>query len=117
MYNSYFESFPDLKKFFTLQFDRAAYFGYIEFNPITKRKFFFDKETNGYFKHHATVSDKYFWIKEDNPKSINREYNAAKSEMQRLSQNYPIQGEHKVPCLNPINSVNPVMGIPSQLSA
>ena len=92
VYNSYFESFPDLKKFFTLQFDRAAHFGYIEFNPITKRKFFFDKETNGYFKHHATVSDKYFWVKEDNPKSINREYNAAKSEMQRLSQNYPIQG-------------------------
>ena len=92
VYNSYFDAFPDLKKFFKLQFDRAAHFGYIEFNPITKRKFFFNKETNGYFKHHARVTDKYFWIKEDNPKAINREYNAAKSEMTRLSQNYPIQG-------------------------
>ena len=31
-------------------------------------------------------------MNETNPKSIYREYNIAKSEMQRLSQNYPIQG-------------------------
>ena len=92
VYKSYFEAFPEMSKFFTLQFDRAAHFGYIEFNPVTKRKFFFDKENNAYFQYHARVSDRYFWMNESNPKEIYRLYNAAKGTMQRYAQNYPMQG-------------------------
>ncbi len=92
VYNSYFTSFPDLKKYFDIQFAKAIHFGYIEFNPVTRRKYFIDKNTNNYFKYHKIVNDKYFWVNCENPKTVSNLYNAAKSEIQRYSQNYPSQG-------------------------
>lgn len=117
VYDSYFEAFPELKNYFELVFARAAHYGYIEFNRVTKRKYFFDKDENPYFKYREEVNDPYFWQKSANPRSIKQMYSSAQSEIQRIAQNYPIQGFEKFrlePCLNPINSVNPVMGIPSR---
>ena len=92
VYNSYFEAFPNLREYFDLVFKRADYFGYIEYNPVTKRKYFFNPETNAYFKYRDKVKDKLFWYEEDNPKEIMSQFNSAKGEIARLAQNYPIQG-------------------------
>lgn len=85
VYNQYFKSFPEMSKYFDLGFRRAAHFGYVEFNPITKRKFFFNKEENNYFKYKEEVE-------ELNYRENIRLYNTSKSEIQRISQNYCIQG-------------------------
>ena len=50
VYKSYFEAFPKLKDYFDLVFRRAAHFGFINFNFVTKRKYFFDRAENNYFK-------------------------------------------------------------------
>lgn len=92
VYNSYFEAFPQLKDYFELVFKRADHFGYIEYNPITRRKYFFNPETNAYFKYKDKLKDKLFWYEMDNPRQIMSNYNAAKNEIARLAQNYPIQG-------------------------
>jgi DNA polymerase I len=92
VYNSYFESFPVMKKYFDLVFNRAAHFGHIEFNRVTKRKYFFDLEKNDYFRLRDEVTDPYFRIMSSNPGESLRRYNSAKSEIQRIAQNYPIQG-------------------------
>lgn len=118
VYRSYFEAFPKLKNYFDLVFARASHYGYVQFNNVTKRKYFFNKEENDYFSLKDIVEDKYFWQTNRNARELSQKYNKAKSEIQRLSQNYPIQGEYKVivPCLNSINSVNSEMKIPSQSS-
>ncbi len=92
VYNSYFEAFPQLKDYFELVFKRADHFGYIEYNPITRRKYFFNPETNAYFKYKDKLKDKLFWYEEANPREVMSKYNAAKNEIARLAQNYPIQG-------------------------
>lgn len=81
-----------MKNYFEYVFKKTAYFGYIEFNSITKRKYFFNKEENDYFALRDTVEDKYFWQSASNPKELFKKYNKAKSDIQRMSQNYPIQG-------------------------
>lgn len=91
-YKAYFEAFPALKQYFDLVFKRAAHFGYIEFNPITKRKYFFDKEKNDYFVLRDDVEDPYFYASNPNARSLGAKYNSAKSEVARIAQNYPIQG-------------------------
>jgi DNA polymerase-1 len=92
VYKSYFEAFPGLKDYFDLVSQRAYYFGYVQFNNVTGRKYFFDKEENDYFFLKDIVEDPYFWQTQANPREIQRKYNKAKSDIQRLSQNYPIQG-------------------------
>lgn len=92
VYNSYFKAFPEMKNYFHYVFQKAAYYGYVEFNPITKRKYFFDKDKNDYFALKDQVEDPYFWNTATNPKSIMGKYDKAKNDIQRLSQNYPIQG-------------------------
>ena len=72
---------------------KAFYYGYVQFNPVTKRKFFFDKEENDYFYLKDMVEDEYFWSSVANPKEVLKKYNKAKNDIQRLAQNYPIQGE------------------------
>lgn len=73
--------------------------GFIEYNPITKRKFFI--KPHSVFKEYQ--ADGY-----NNclPSDLQKEFNKEEAEIQRLSQNYPIQGE-LLPCLNSVNSVNP----------
>lgn len=92
VYKSYFESFPYLRQYFDQCFKKASFYGYIEFNPITGRKYFFNKEENNYFKYKDEVEDRHFWQLSSNPREIQSKYNKSKGEIARLSQNYPIQG-------------------------
>lgn len=41
IYNAYFDAFPQLKKFFDNTINKSMKKGYIEIDPITKRKFYF----------------------------------------------------------------------------
>jgi len=92
VYDSYFEAFPNLREYFDLVFLRASHYGYIQFNNITKRKYFFNIYENDFFKYKEEVEDPLFWQTSDNARSINSKYNKAKGEIARLAQNYPIQG-------------------------
>jgi len=92
VYKSYFEAFPGLKEYFDLVAERAFHFGYVQFNNVTRRKFFFDQDENDYFLTKEMVEDPYFWQTQANPRELQRRYNKAKSDIQRLAQNYPIQG-------------------------
>jgi DNA polymerase-1 len=92
VYKSYFESFPALRTYFDKGFEKVSKTGYIEFNPLTKRKYFFNVEANDYFTLRGEVEDKYFWMMSESPREMEGKYNKAKSEITRLSQNYPIQG-------------------------
>ncbi|MGV8961911.1 MAG: DNA polymerase [Candidatus Saccharimonadaceae bacterium] len=92
VYESYFTAFPLLKNYFEYVFLRAAYFGHIQFNTITRRKYFFDLEENDYFANRDEVEGEFFWQMSDNPKETQAKYNKAKSIIQRTAQNYPIQG-------------------------
>jgi len=93
VYNSYFEAFPNMKQYFELGFNRASHFKYVEFNPITKRKYFFNPDTEDYFSLKDIVEDPLFWHTNPDAREINRKFNKSKSDIQRLSQNFPIQGE------------------------
>ena len=92
VYNSYFLAFPEMKNYFDLVFRKAAHYGYIEFNPVTKRKYFFNKENTDYFALKDIVEDPDFWRNTSNAKDLFRQYNKSKSDMARIAQNYPIQG-------------------------
>lgn len=92
VYNSYFEAFPEMKKYFELVFKRASYFGYVQFNNVTKRKYFFDLNHNDYFTLKETVEDSFEMRAVSNPFELRNKYNSAKSEIARIAQNYPIQG-------------------------
>lgn len=92
VYNAYFKAFPAMKEYFDLVFRRAAHFGYIEFNSITKRKYFFNLEENDYFSLREAVEAPYF--KQDVPNSgeLSSKYSKAKNDIARIAQNFPIQG-------------------------
>lgn len=92
VYNSYFEAFPDMKNFFDLAFAQSDHFGYITFNSVSKRKYFFNPVTNDYFKYREEVEDPYFWQSNPEARSIFRKYSKAKGEVARYSQNFKIQG-------------------------
>lgn len=92
MYNAYFEAFPSMKQYFEYMFQRTASSGYITFNNVTNRKYFFDKEDNQFFLYKDEVESKFFWQLNPNAKIIFKNYEAAKNEIRKLSQNYPIQG-------------------------
>ncbi len=89
-----------MKNYFTYVMNKTLKNGYIEYNPMTKRKFFL-MPSNPLIKYADEAKyGQLYGFKE-------KEYNEAYSEVQRLSQNYPIQGEQLLPCLNSVNSVNP----------
>lgn len=92
VYNSYFQSFPVMKQYFDWVFNKASKKGYIEFNRVTKRKYFFNKDTTDYFLYKEYMEDRYnkYYDPEYGEKS--RNFNKSKSDIQRMSQNYPIQG-------------------------
>jgi len=91
VYNAYFAAFPKMRQYFDFVAYNAAKNGYIEFNKITKRKYFFNQEENDFFALKSIVEDPYFW-RTSNAVEINKRYKAAKSELSRVSQNFPIQG-------------------------
>lgn len=90
VFDSYFEAFPGLRRYFDMSFRRADKFMGIEFNPVTRRKYLF-KEENDYFALREEVNNKYFWHMSNNPREIQGKFDKAKSDIQRLSQNYPIK--------------------------
>jgi DNA polymerase I-like protein with 3'-5' exonuclease and polymerase domains len=92
VYDSYFKAFPKLKEYFELGFKKVLKYHWIEFNPVTKRKYLFNK-TNDFFALKEEVEDPFFWIYAENARDKFRKYNKAKGDIQRISQNYPIQGE------------------------
>jgi DNA polymerase I-like protein with 3'-5' exonuclease and polymerase domains len=92
VYDSYFKAFPQLKEYFDWTFQRAAYYGYVEFNSVTRRKYFFNKTTNNFFELQETVEDPNFWYITPDAKRLFNDYKKAKSEVQRIAQNFPIQG-------------------------
>lgn len=91
VYKSYFEAFPGLKAFFDLGFQKAEYYQYVQFNNVTGRKFFFS-EDNDFFALKDIIADPYFTAIYSNPREIIKKHDKAKNDIQRLSQNYPIQG-------------------------
>lgn len=74
-----------MKQYFDRVINKTLRNGYIEYNPYTKRKYFL-MPSNPVIKYAEKLrfGELYGW--EAN------EYNEAKAELQRLSQNYPIQG-------------------------
>lgn len=96
VYNQYFESFSGMKDYFSKMLNKTLANGYIEYNTITNRKFLLDpKNPIMQCKEIGAI-----------PPELEKDYESAVAEIQRLSQNYPIQGE-LLPCLNSVNSVNP----------
>ena len=90
VYNSYFDAFSDLKDYFDIGMCQVERDHYILFNNITGRKLFFDSE-EPFLKYKEMISDPYFNCNPES-RSILSEYNKSKSEVQRKSQNYRIQG-------------------------
>lgn len=99
VYDNYFKAFSGLKNYYNKVMNNTRLKGYIEYNPITKRKFFI-KPSSVFIEY---MQDGYY---DRLPPDLQRTYNTEEAEIQRLSQNYPIQGE-LLPCINPVNSVNP----------
>lgn len=103
IYKAYTEAFPEMFDYFKKVSDKAKKLGYVEFNTLTKRKFFFDfiKE---YRQLEEYVQQKGFWTtykqekKEDSSIFNNvlkpkvKKYFKYKGIIERTSYNYPIQG-------------------------
>lgn len=86
VYNSYFKAFSGMKTYFDRVIAKTLRNGYIEYNPYTKRKFFL-MPNNPVIKYAEKLKYSDLYGTEA------MEYNTARAELQRLSQNYPIQGE------------------------
>ena len=125
IYEAYFEAFPDVKNYFITVKKDALNNGYILFNEITGRKSYIDfydeykvlkVELNNKFwqdYREEKAKDSYKFNNQLKPKV--RDFFKMQGMIERRALNYPVQGE-LLPCLNPVNSVNPVMGILSQAS-
>lgn len=82
VYENYFEAFSGLKSYYTRVMNSTRENHYIRYNPITNRKFFISHD-NPMIKYQ---NEPFLSHTEE------KEYRQACSEIQRLSQNYPIQG-------------------------
>ncbi len=85
VYDAYFSAFSGMKNYFNYVLNKTLSHGYIEYNPFTKRKFFLEPD-NPVLKY----SEKAYYGQLNGKEE--REYSESKAELQRLSQNYPIQG-------------------------
>lgn len=85
VYNDYFEAFSGMKKYFVHVLQKTLRNKYIEYNPVTNRKFFISPN-NPVIKYADKVELGILSYSEQ------QEYKKSISELQRLSQNYPIQG-------------------------
>lgn len=104
--------------------------GYILINAMTGHKMFIQtwedlkaeqaSFTQDFWREYRVIKEQ--WMvegsnAENKPYEMQRvsKFFKTRSGFERNSLNAPVQGEHKVvPCLKPLNSVNPEMGIPSQ---
>ena len=103
LYNSYFEKFPEIKQYFKKVSNKALKLGYIQFNNIT-----FSKSFIPYFEEfkeiEKQVNNNKFWdlYREEKSKESDlflfelkplvRKYFKKRSQIERWSYNYPIQG-------------------------
>jgi hypothetical protein len=71
-----------------------------------RQKSFTQEFWEDYRNNHKGTND---WVAQEV-----REHFQAASKWDRMALNAPTQGEQPLPWLNSLNSVNPVMGIPSQ---
>jgi DNA polymerase-1 len=103
IYNGYFKAFPGIKNYFAKCKNSALSKGYIELNPVSKRKSFIDfyetyKEYDKQTKEPAFWEDYRTHKAEDSSmfnshyKPLIREYFKYKGMIERKSLNYPIQG-------------------------
>lgn len=92
VYDSYFKAFPKMNEYFDLVFRRVDHFKYIKFNNITRRKYFIDYTINDYFVYKDIIDDPIELNAISNPFLVKKNYSAAKAEIARLAQNYPLQG-------------------------
>ena len=92
VYNSYFAAFPEMKQYFNYVFQLADHYGYIQFNNITQRKYFFDLEKNDYFSLKKSLKDPLFAYNTPEIHELERAAGKAKNEIQRKAQNFCIQG-------------------------
>ena len=90
VYNSYFASFPNLKTYFESIVSMVSQKEYILFNSVTGRKFFL-KSDEPFVQYKNIVNDPFFFQHPER-RVILEEYDKSYAEIQRLSQNYPIQG-------------------------
>lgn len=90
VYESYFTSFGGLRTYFDVSMLQVERDHYILFNSVTGRKLFFSPD-EPFLKYKEDVEDPFFW-QQPNARSIMSEYNKSRSEVQRKSQNYRIQG-------------------------
>jgi DNA polymerase-1 len=104
VYNAYFKAFPGLAKYFKNEKQKALRNGYIEFNPVSKRKcFVYDFErlaelhkelydTEGFWDTYKAEKAKDSEIFRNFLKPKVREYFMKKGNIERDALNYPIQG-------------------------
>lgn len=81
-----------MKQYFNYVFNLADYYGYIQFNNVTQRKYFFDLEKNDYFLLKTSLKDPLFAYNTPEIRELERLANKAKNEIQRKAQNFCIQG-------------------------
>lgn len=103
VYKGYTEAFPEMFDYFKKVSTEASNKGYVEFNPLTRRKFFFDfiKEYN---KLKQETSEQGFWSiyrkeKLEDSHDFNyvlkpkvKRFFKLKGILERTSYNYPVQG-------------------------
>lgn len=103
VYKGYTEAFPEMFSYFKKVSDEAKKQGYVVFNPLTGRKFFFDfmKEYN---RLESKIKESGFWTiykqekAEESPKFENilrpmvKKYFKYRGILERVSYNYPVQG-------------------------
>lgn len=105
VYKAYFKAFPGLANYFKVEKKRALELGYIQFNNISGRKCFIPFFEEFKKLHDEIYEEKDFWDKYKVEKSKNsydflnyykpkvREYFMKKGDIERMSLNYPVQGE------------------------
>ncbi len=104
VYQEYFKAFPGLANYFKQEKQRALSLGYIEFNPISRRKCFIPfwedyKRLHDEIYNTTGFWDDYKYHKQEETEEFRqfykpkvREYFMKKGDIERMSLNYPIQG-------------------------
>ena len=90
VYNKYFENFPGLREYFDRVMAHTMKYQHVTYNSATNRKLFLDPSLP-LVKYKPDVDDPFFWRRPD-AKSIHALYRNSLADIQRVSQNYPIQG-------------------------
>lgn len=98
VYNAYFKAFPDLPTYFKQVYQNAVAEGYIEFNDVTRHKFFIP-DFESFKEIDSETRDNDFWSNYRKNKDTDpilrdkvKAYFKQKGEIQRKAQNYRIQG-------------------------